>query len=541
MSKINDEKLKQISIEFSKLNEYEDKKEDIRFTEVLIKILHLGRNYNGSVFTENAVKKALPSLANTPILGYIEENKEGEDDFSDHRSIWITDKDGNKKIRYAGNAYGVITETYAKEAYFEDCVCSDGVSRRFLFCKALLWNKFDYVLDIFNNSDGVVKQSMELADEYEGHWTKDGFEFDSFMFDGCCAINVQPAMIDSKIELSNFSANDIADEIKNKLNKYELLFNSNIDKEVDEVGKPNKEENKDFTQEEIVEEVETEVSTENEKEEIVEENVDNNDSTEEVEVSEEDNDEVSTENTKEEENEEDEVETEEACKKKKYTFSLSHDDIRCKIFDKLYDLEDIENEWYSIVFVKDNYFIYHSYGTGKFYKQSYTTTDTDLAFNGEREEVYSVFVDKETYDEIQSVTYSKLKENYESVKTELDIANGKIVKFEKENKELLEFKNNADEEARKVEIDNVISNFSNISELDLETYRTKAYNKEFASNKELEDALYIELGKLNYGKVNTQVNEEKTVQTHYSVSLQKDNKVDENVPDYGAFNHIFKK
>ena len=115
-------------------------------------------------------------------------------------------------------AYGVITETYAKEAYFEDCVCSDGVSRRFLFCKALLWNKFDYVLDIFNNSDGVVKQSMELADEYEGHWTKDGFEFDSFMFDGCCAINVQPAMIDSKIELSNFSANDIADEIKNKLN-----------------------------------------------------------------------------------------------------------------------------------------------------------------------------------------------------------------------------------------------------------------------------------------------------------------------------------
>ena len=514
MSKINDEKLKKIPVSFSKINEYENKKEDIRFTEVLIKILHLGRNYNGSVFTKKAVEDALPSLANTPILGFIEDNEKGEEDFSNHRTSWNKDKDGNIKVRYGGNAYGVIPESFAKEAYFEDCVCSDGITRTYLFCKALLWNKFDYVLDIFDNNEGVSKQSMELAEEYTGHWTDDGFEFDSFLFDGCCAISVQPAMIDSTIELSNFSANDIANEIANKLNKYELLFSSNIgDKEEGEkVARKKKEEKQEFSQEGIVEAnaVETEMADKEEKED------------------------EETEEEKEEEKEENKKSY------RKFEFSLSHEDIRCKIYDKLFEMEQIENTWFYIIKTQDNYFVYQDEKTGKFYKQGYVSTDNEIAFEGERVEVFNVFVDGETQKEIQALTYSELKEQLNSTKEQLDVANGKIVKFEKENAELLEFKANADEEARKLEIDKIISKFSKMSELDLELYKTKAYNKEFASNEELENALYIELGKLNYSKNAIESEEDNGLQTHFSVAIPKDN-VDESIPDYGAFNHIFRK
>lgn len=550
MSKINDEKLKKIPISFSKLNEYENKKEDIRFTEVLIKILHLGRNYNGSVFTKKAVEDALPSLANTPILGFIEDNEKGEDDFSDHRTSWNKDKDGNIKVRYEGNAYGVIPESFAKEAYFEDCVCSDGITRTYLFCKALLWNKFDYVLDIFDNNEGVSKQSMELAEEYTGHWTDDGFEFDSFLFDGCCAISVQPAMIDSTIELSNFSANDIANEIANKLNKYELLFSSNIEdkEEGEKVARKKKEEKQEFSQEEKVEveavetemsneEVETEViETEMSDEETVVEEVATENSIEEnveevVETEMADKDETEDEETEEEAEEEKDEENKKSYRK--FEFSLSHEDIRCKIYDKLFEMEQIENTWFYIIKTQDNYFVYQDEKTGSFYKQDYVSTDNEIAFEGERVEVFNVFVDEETKKDIQAVTYSELKE-------QLDVANGKIVKFEKENAELLEFKANADEEARKSEIDKIISKFSKMSELDLELYKTKAYNKEFASNEELENALYIELGKLNYSKNAIENEESNGLQTHFSVAMPKDN-VDESIPDYGAFNHIFRK
>ena len=561
MSKINDEKLKKIPISFSKLNEYENKKEDIRFTEVLIKILHLGRNYNGSVFTQKAVEDALPSLANTPILGFIESNEKGEEDFSDHRTSWNKDKDGNIKVRYEGNAYGVIPESFAKEAYFEDCVCSDGITRTYLFCKALLWNKFDYVLDIFDNNEGVSKQSMELAEEYTGHWTDDGFEFDSFLFDGCCAISVQPAMIDSTIELSNFSANDIANEIANKLNKYELLFSSNIgDKEEGEkVARKKKEEKQEFSQEEVVEveAVETEMSNEEVETEVVEtemsdeetvveeavEEVATENSIEEnveevVETEMADKDETEDEETEEEAEEEKDEENKKSYRK--FEFSLSHEDIRCKIYDKLFEMEQIENTWFYIIKTQDNYFVYQDEKTGKFYKQDYVSTDNEIAFEGERIEVFNIFVDGETQKEIQAVTYSELKEQLNSTKEQLDVANGKIVKFEKENAELLEFKANADEEARKLEIDKIISKFSKMSELDLELYKTKAYNKEFASNEELENALYIELGKLNYSKNAVESEEGNGLQTHFSVAIPKDN-VDESIPDYGAFNHIFRK
>ena len=203
-------------------------------------------------------------------------------------------------------------------------------------------------------------------------------------------------------------------------------------------------------------------------------------------------------------------------------------------------MEQIENTWFYIIKTQDNYFIYQDEKTGNFYKQGYVSTDNEIAFEGERVEVFNVFVDGETQKEIQAVTYSELKEQLNSTKEQLDVANGKIVKFEKENAELLEFKANADEEARKSEIDKIISKFSKMSELDLELYKTKAYNKEFASNEELENALYIELGKLNYSKNAIENEEGNGLQTHFSVAIPKDN-VDESIPDYGAFNHIFRK
>ena len=502
------EQLLKYNVEFSKLNEYEIK--DERYTECLIKILHLGRNYNNSVFKKEVVDKALPSLANMPIVGYIEKDKEGKDEFSDHREVLVQDEDGNIRTSYAGSAFGCIPESYAKEAYYEDFVGDDGVNRTYLMCKGILWNQFDNAMDIFdkNNNHG---QSMELSHNYKGHFEKDGFVFDEFKFRSYCILHpteVQPAMNGATIEVQfrKAEAKSIAEEVEARLNEFNKYFSK---KEEDKSMEDNKKQVLDNSvEEEKVEDVvdnsknENEVETEEACEDKKKTNCEKEDS------------EVETDNAKS--NSEENIEDNACENKKKYSvnFELSHDDIRCKLYDKLFDLESIENAWYCIDEVYDNHFNYVDCITGQHYTQEFSKTDTEINFVGERKEVFSVKVDKETYEQIKNVSYSALQK-------ELEESKATIEKFSKENSELTQFKNNALEEKRKGEIDLVVSKFSKkLSNETLEEYK-KNYYENGKSSEELNNDLFVALGKLNYSK--EVVEDNKEAEVNYSVSLENQN------------------
>lgn len=504
-NKIDDKKLRTVQVTFNKLKDYDNISEDTRFTEVLIKILNLGKNYNGSIFAKEVVEDAIPTLANIPIVGYIENNKDGDEDFSDHR-VELVNKNGKPNLEYLNSCYGVIPESFAKEAYFEDEICSDGIERTYLFVKGLLFtSKFDYLLDIFNDENGIKSQSMELDEDYEGHWEDDGFMFDKFKFSASCILGryVDPAMIGSTVSIQ-FSATDVAKEIENKLNEFAKYF-----------SKPKEVEETDMAKKKVKEEV---LDNEKPNEEKVEEVVEtNNEKVDEIKETEE---EVKTENAKDDKSEEDskeEKDEEYACDdKKKYSlnFSLSHEDIRNELYEKLWDMSSLENTCYGIVKTKDDYFVYVDFCDGTFYKQSYSTTNDDLSFVGEREKVFDVIVDEPTYNEIESVTYSKLKED-------LEVANKKIEEYSKTNSELLEFKSNVEEENRKAEIDKVIAQFSAIDGLDLESYRLKAYNKEIEKDN-LEKELYSVLGRQNFSKMSN--NQEPNNGASFGVSLKEPSK-----------------
>ena len=105
-----------IPVEFEKITEYTQ--EDKRFTKVRITLMHTGLNVNGSIFEKDVVEKALPSLAYIPILGFIEKNSKGEDDFSNHRYILVKDENGLRR-EYIGAAYGVILSNDENNAHFE--------------------------------------------------------------------------------------------------------------------------------------------------------------------------------------------------------------------------------------------------------------------------------------------------------------------------------------------------------------------------------------------------------------------------------------
>jgi hypothetical protein len=207
-----------IPIQFEKLEQLDD-----RFLKVKIWMLNIGRNYNGSVFTKDAVLKALPSVSLTPILGYIESNESNDNDFSDHRIVLEVDDEKGYKMKYLGSAYGVIPQD--PNAKFELRENEFGGLEEYLTIEGILWTKFDDAINIMER-DTVKFHSMELAEQYDGYMNDDGyFVFTDFKFFGCCILgkNVEPAIPKSTIE-KMFTTEKVTSIINDKLTEYKEKF-----------------------------------------------------------------------------------------------------------------------------------------------------------------------------------------------------------------------------------------------------------------------------------------------------------------------------
>ena len=200
---------------------------DTRFIRVKIKMMHLGLNLNNSIFTEEVVNKAIPTLANTPILGYVELDQNGEPDFTDHRQD-LEIKDGQIKLVYRCVPFGVIGET--NNAHYETEMCEDGIDRTYLVVDGLVWSKINGS-EIFTTY-GLKKASMELSDDnLSYHFDKEGHcVFDNVSFYGITALgeSVTPAMIGANID-TNFAFN----EIKSKLEQFTKFMVQSSTTEVD--------------------------------------------------------------------------------------------------------------------------------------------------------------------------------------------------------------------------------------------------------------------------------------------------------------------
>lgn len=210
-------------ISFSKKNEYETS--DFRFIDVCIDVMHTGANLNKTSFTKDVINKAVPTIANMPILGYVVNELDDEDkDFKGHEhELRITDTD--VKYLYAGQAYGVIPESCNPRWIIKDD--GTGTEREYLRVDGLIWTKFGDPVDIFTR-DVTKNHSVELTDMVCEAKRDDGITpVSSFKFDGCCILSttdpkIQPAMTGSCVT-ANFSVDDITSQIRERLYEYQSL------------------------------------------------------------------------------------------------------------------------------------------------------------------------------------------------------------------------------------------------------------------------------------------------------------------------------
>lgn len=210
-------------ISFLKKNEYETS--DFRFIDVCIDVMHTGANLNKTSFTKDVINKAVPTIANMPILGYVVNELDDEDkDFKGHEhELRITDTD--VKYLYAGQAYGVIPESCNPRWVIKDD--GTGTEREYLRVDGLIWTKFGDPVDIFTR-DVTKNHSVELTDMICEAKRDDGITpVSSFKFDGCCILSttdpkIQPAMTGSCVT-ANFSVDDITSQIRERLYEYQSL------------------------------------------------------------------------------------------------------------------------------------------------------------------------------------------------------------------------------------------------------------------------------------------------------------------------------
>ena len=201
--------------------------QDVRFVDVYIDVMHTGDNLNFTSFTKEVIDSAVPSIMNTPILGYI--RYDGDiTDFKGHEHKLIVDDDGVSYV-YAGNAYGVIPESCDPRWITKDD--GTGTEREYLRVNGILWTKFSDSMEIFER-DGKKNHSVELVDmdgcvDERGYYNVSRFEFD-----GCCILSttdpeIKPAMAGSCI-VADFSAKTVAGQIKEMLREYELTKQKNL-------------------------------------------------------------------------------------------------------------------------------------------------------------------------------------------------------------------------------------------------------------------------------------------------------------------------
>ena len=411
-----------------------------------VKVFHIGPNRNGSSVTKNAAEKALNTIAYKPLLANFCE-VDGVKDFTSH-DIELND-DGS--VTYVEHQIGCFTADAPVIQYDET------TEKEFVFAKVAIPREYTDACDIIERKNGT-KVSVELLVNEMNYSAKDDIlELTDIIVQGCTCLGTNPetgesvseGMQGARLDIVDFSVNNnsIVEKSNNELNSkmLEILeklndtisnFNiQNVNQEGGENAMNKFEELLDLyglTSEEIEFEVEG-LSDEDLEAKFVEVYGDAEEFKKKRKCAE---------NGDDTEDDDDFA----GCGKKKkrcavnteantVEFELSHDDIRMALYSLLESAWD-ENSYAWVCEVYDNYFIYQkeTYSDErydyKYYKQSYSRTDDNVALSGDPVEVFSTFVtesEKTALDMIRS-QYEELKAFKENVeKQELKVQKDAIL------------------------------------------------------------------------------------------------------------------
>ncbi len=414
---------------------------------------HTDLNINGSNINEPVMTSALPSFSNRPILGYIH-TVNGQDEFYSHNMH--EDEDGN--IVYDEIPVGIIPESCNAQLVYDE-------KKGKTYCEVdgYIFEEYSKAAEILQR-EGECSVSVELSIRELSYNAKEKYlDIEDFFFSGVTILGktpdgdtVKPGMEKSNIKLADFSEknNSLFTKYENQLiefqtrleklestcaNKEKIKEGGNetnmIEKLLEKYGKTVEDITFDYDElsdeelenkfAEMFEKSETdtdgsgsESSNDGEGDDTVKPEADTN-----------------TDNGGDGDDGEgtDDGSGQEQFEKMTRSFELSHDDIRYALYNLLIPYEEADNDYFWIMEVFDSYFIYQGY-TGKVYGQKYTKDGDNVAFDGERYELFLEYLtesEKTALEDMRS-NYAALKEFKENVeKNELTAQKNELINSEK--------------------------------------------------------------------------------------------------------------
>lgn len=166
------------------------------FAAARVAIAYPGRNRNRSDISAEVFEKALPSLANVPLVGHFDAETQ---DFGGHDIRVKIDDEGGVKVEAATTPFGVVPETMNAE--WVDVTEADGTVRPYLFCDVLLWKRQPGYKCLASQESW--HQSMEInVDQY--YIDKDGYcVIEDMYFEALCILGntVEPCFESASVQI----------------------------------------------------------------------------------------------------------------------------------------------------------------------------------------------------------------------------------------------------------------------------------------------------------------------------------------------------
>ena len=425
--------------------------EDNGLLKMTLKACHTGLNRNGSFISDEDMLKALPSLANKPILAEITENSKGEKDFGTHAVEMVENEDGELEMYYLEKPVGIIPESCNAHLEYDKKEKKNYV-RADSYIFRYYGNETASILERRNGSE--VSVEIEIEDM---HWDAQNnyLVIKDFVFNGVTLLSsdVEPGMKSSRIDISDlahYSSFDYTKEISDmqaRLAYLESNFAIENSKKGGKVQKMNKFEELLAKYNKTIDDIQFDYESLSDEEleekfkEVFDDNEGANDSessdpenSENTEGSESDSSDSSTSESESESESSSSSESETpspaeegvpsgsisdddniaptSTKKKPNDFALSLQE-KINALSNLVSAtyEEADNEWYGVI-VYDEFVVMIGYFKGQNYKQKYTSENNEYSLVGDRVQVYEQFLTQDEMDALDSMRqeYSKLAE-----------------------------------------------------------------------------------------------------------------------------------
>lgn len=438
----------QLAVHVPSIFEVDDENKDNTLLFCKVKLYHIGENRNHSSVTKEAAEKSLSTIAYKPLLAnFCEIN--GVKDFTSHDMT--INEDGS--VNYIERQIGCFTSDTPEIRHDEE------TDKDFVYARVAIPRDYTDACEIIERKNGT-KVSVELLVNEMSYSVEDKvLQLDDIVVSGATCLgknpetgeNVEEGMKGARLDIESFSNtnNSIVNsfsvdvnvklvEILGKLDNTLSNFNKNNTKGVKEEMNHFEEllekygfsaDELDFDYENMNDE-ELDAAFEEYKSKKFDDGEDS--ASDEGGTDPDDGDgedpegEDPVDDTPSKKNEENFV--------KNFTIEISHEDIRYALYNLISEYDEMDNEWYGIYAVYDNYFVMQGWCNNKFYKQSYSIDGENVSLEGERTELFQMLLtesEKIAVDKLRG-DYADLEAKYNELKTFKDNYDAAEIKAKKD-------------------------------------------------------------------------------------------------------------